>query len=221
VLKRIFNIFRAFMSLFISKMEDPEVMLQEELHQFDVAIEKANSSFDQNIARAELLKQDIAESEKNIVHYTDLARRANGKDQQLALDSAARVSKETDHLAFLNGELANINEINGRFQETIDDLRDKRNRHATEVANLKMKHNIAQSQKTMNKALSDVGGLSTDTTFARMKEKVELDHAESMAAAKRIDVQSGNDMERRARQLDKGSAQETLDKILGNNHAEA
>lgn len=190
---RLSRLFRAWVGFFISKAEDPEVMLQDSIEEMRTTMPKLNSvlvATRATVIRLEEERDQLSRQDRNLAGSIQAALRdGSAPARSLAEEDAIQLQQIRLDLKSTEEQLAAARSAHDSAKLSVESLRDKlRAKIETCQKALKERHK-AQVMKSAADAIVELQSYGVAATADKFLEKIKQEVAESKAA---VEVATGN-----------------------------
>ncbi len=203
IFKRITRVIKSTLNHWISKAEDPELILEELLVEMRQQLRDAQQKVAKAIADEKKLKKQLEDALKNSNKWEQKAMKAvELEDDQLAKEALARKSQYD--------QAAEEYEKQWKLQKkSVEKLKNALQALNTKIEEATRKKDLLiarkkriEAQKMIQETLGSLSDNSTFSTLERMAEKVDTLEAEAEAELELNLALEDNDLERRFRELE-------------------
>ena len=215
IFDRLSQMLRSNINDLISKAEDPEKMLTQIVADMRSQLAKAKQQVASAIADEKRLR-DQADSEYK--QAQDWERRAmlavqEGRDD-LAKQALVRQAEYANNGQQLEQTWEAHRSETEKLKNSLRDLNDKIEEAKRKKNMLVARQRRAEAQKRISETMSSLSEKSAFEAFSRMEERIETNERQIKAATEIDEEFSGDSLQREFKQLERGSANGTVDQQL-------
>lgn len=237
ILGRIGQLLRANVNALLDSAEDPALMLEQLVRDYSNNVREAEAAVAQTIGNLRLLEDDQREAAEAVQEWTEKARAASRRADELRTSGKAGEADRFDNLArvalrrqlsyedqakTLDEQVRQQRDFTDKLKDGLDKLRMKREELVRKRDELTSRSRMARAQVQVQQAVRDVSAMDPTSELRRFEDRVR--HEEALArgmeevSAESIDDQFAQlaaddderEVEARLAQLKSGQGQQAL-----------
>lgn len=205
IFKRMADVFRANINDMISKAEDPKKMLEQIIIDMDEKLIEAKKEVAGAIADEKRLYAQMQEQKELADKWEKRAALALEKgDEPLAVEALKRKKESAGMAADYEANWTKQKEVSDSLKLSIQGLQDKIEEAKRKKNLLIARQKRAEAQQKIQSTMSKLSDTSAFDSFGRMEEKVKQIEAQAEAEEELNKSLSGNDLDDKFKQLERG-----------------
>lgn len=205
--ERFRNIFSANANELADKLEDPALMIAQQLRDLDDKLSKAQGELVKEMAEIKLIEQKVRETQDGITLYQDRAEKAvKAGSDDLARKALEEKNRLSQTLAELTRQRDDQSAIVDELKGDLDKLKAMRDEFQKKQSLLSLREERAKAKEEINAIRAEIDPEHIGREMNRMAEKVDRMEAQAQATKEMAETKDGTDIEKAFRDLDKTSS---------------
>jgi phage shock protein A len=215
ILSRFINVVRSNLNALLNRAEDPAKMLDQSLSDMEAAYNKARDRVAHAMADEKRLDKSLMDQQAEVKRWDERAVRAVEQgDDNLAREALRRKNEHARMAAQFQHEHA-------AHSASVDRLKDSLRELETRIEEVRRKKNLlvskqrrAEAQDEIYRTLEGIDAAGAVDTIARMENRIEEMSALADARQELSNEFSGDELEKRFAELDRGVGEGDVDAEL-------
>jgi len=196
LLDRMKTIFQANANNALDNIEDPKVMIAQQLRNLDDKLQKARGELVKSMAEVKLIEQKMRDTQDQIALYQERAEKsvAAGNDD-LARKALTEKSRLSADLADLTRQRDDQSRLVDELSGDLDKLATMRDDFARKQANLSLREERAKAKEEINSVRAEIDPQHIGQEMGRMADKISRMEAQADATKDYADKLKGTNLD--------------------------
>ncbi len=204
LLDRMKTIFQANANSALDSMEDPKVMIAQQLRNLDDKLQKARGELVKAMAEVKLIDQKVQETQNQIDLYAERAEKAvTAGNDDLARKALLEKSRLSSELGDLTKQRDDQKTVVDELSADLDKLGAMRDDFARQQNTLSLREERAKAKEEINAVRAEIDPQHIGQEMGRMAEKISRMEAQADASKEYADKRTGANLDTAFADLDR------------------